>query len=183
MMEDRHDSKGVHIHTFEPGQLVWFSVKNISLRHPTARGKLLPRYMGPVRILELVGKNAARLEMPASLAIHATISVTLLKPYKSRSSAVPPVLIDGEQEWVVDKISNHNLVKAKKGTSLLEFEIVWKGSYENSWHEFKDLEGCIDLLERYLMSDCTKSKRVSILRALTPHQRSTLSPSLQNILR
>jgi hypothetical protein len=58
-----------------------------------------------------------------------------------------------------------NLIKAKKGTSLLEFG-VWKGSYENSWHEFKDLEGCVDLLERY-DTGC-KSKRVSILRALTP---------------
>jgi hypothetical protein len=35
-----------------------------------------------------------------------------------------------------------NLIKAKKGTSLLEFG-VWKGSYENSWHEFKDLEDAL----------------------------------------
>jgi hypothetical protein len=96
MMKDRHDSKGVHIHTFEPGQLGLVQCEKFIVRHPTARGKLLPRYMGPVRILELVGKNAARLEMPASLAIHATM-VTLLKPINQ--GALPLVLIDGEQEW------------------------------------------------------------------------------------
>jgi hypothetical protein len=45
--------------------------------------------------------------------------------------------------------------RAKKGTSLLEFELFGKAP-ENSWHEFKDLEDALTSW-RYLMSDCKSS--------------------------
>jgi hypothetical protein len=60
---------------------------------------------------------------------------------KSRELCSALALTDGEQEWVVDKISNHNLIKAKK--ALLLGIYCLKGSYENSWHEFKDLKGAL----------------------------------------
>ena len=64
-MKERHDKQGVSNHLYAVGDLVWFNIKNIGLRHDSRRHKLLPKYWGPFKVLELVGRNAVRLDMPA----------------------------------------------------------------------------------------------------------------------
>jgi hypothetical protein len=54
-MKDRHDSKGVCAHLYAVGQMIWFNIKNIGLRHDSRRHKLLPKFWGPFKILELIG--------------------------------------------------------------------------------------------------------------------------------
>ena len=64
-MKERHDKKGVSNHLYAVGDLVWFNIKNIGLRHDSRRHKLLPKYWGPFKVLELVGRNAVRLDIYA----------------------------------------------------------------------------------------------------------------------
>lgn len=63
-MKEQHDGKGVCDHLYTVGDLVWFYVENIGLRHESRRHKLLPKCWGPFKVIELIGRNALRLDMP-----------------------------------------------------------------------------------------------------------------------
>ena len=142
----------------------------------------MPKFMGPLKVIEVVGKSAVRLDIPSSMGIHPTVSYSQIKPFVPRSGdPPPPVTIEGELEWEVDGIIDHNLIKSKsKKPSLVEFRIKWKGQCEDSWHEFSDLEGCMESLERYLLNGCTKTKRRLILEALKPSDLSKLSKFIRD---
>mgnify|MGYP005609711585 CR=1 FL=1 len=103
----------------------------------------MPKYMGPLKIIEVVGRSAVKLDLPQSVGIHPTVSISQIKPFVPRTGVQPPpVSIEGELEWEVDAVTDHNLIKPKGlKPSLVEFKIKWKGDYEDSWHEFRDLEG------------------------------------------
>lgn len=181
-MKEFHDKKGTASHLYEAGQMVWMSLRNVALRHPSLRHKLVPRYIGPIKILETVGRNAVRLDMPASLdKIHPTVSVSLLKPFWVRAGLpAPPVNIDGELEWEVEAIIGHNVVqsRSKKVPTLVEFQVQWKGDFDTSWHEFVDFEHSIASVEAYLNS-CSKAARQRIYKGLKADELSCLSPALR----
>ena len=180
-MKMAFDGKKRNQHLYQMGDKVWFNIRNISLRHPTMRHKLVPKYLGPVVILETVGRSAVKLELPAALKIHPTVSISLVKPFHSRKGcSPPPVQIAGIEEWEVDKVTDHNLLRSKKagGLNLVEFKAKWKGSYEDSWHELVDFKHSIELVEQYLRVSCTKSVRDNILKVLTQAERQMLSGDL-----
>lgn len=142
----------------------------------------MPRFMGPLTILDTVGPNAVKLDLPASLAIHPTVSVSLIKPFKARAtSALPPVNIRGVEEYELESIVDHNVLSSKKknGLNLVEFLVRWKGGYEDSWNLFEDFENSMDTLEMYLQSRCTKTMRCSIYKVLKPGELQRLSRHLQ----
>ena len=66
--------------TFKKNDLVALSTKNLRLKEGTTK-KLSPRWIGPFRILECVGKQAYRLLLPSQYAaIHNVFPVSLLQP-------------------------------------------------------------------------------------------------------
>jgi hypothetical protein len=181
-MKERHDSKGVASHLYESGQKVWMSMKNVALRHPSRRGKFTPRFIGPLTVLETVGRNAVRLDLPASLGIHSTVSVSLIKPFLPRLGVIPPVNINDELEWEVEAVTSHNLLKSRRKDipSVVEFKVQWKGNYETSWHEFVDFEHSVETVEAYIYT-CPKSIRLQIGKALKESERAQFSKKLQNM--
>ena len=180
-MKQTHDKKGVRYHLYQTGDRVWLSYKHISLRHPSKRHKLVPRFYGPVSVLEMVGQNAVRLDLPRNLKVHSTVPVALVKPYKERVGvSSSPVTIDGNLEFEVEAILNHQLHPGK--TPGVDFEVLWKGDFDSTWQDFEDLENSLEIVERYL-SSCTQQVRKSILKALTPDQVKRFSPSFQQIVK
>ena len=182
-MKESHDERhNLKVTLHDAGQLVWLNVKNLALRHPSLRHKMVPKYIGPLKILEVVGRSAVRLDMPETLKIHPTVSVSLIKPYFPRDNVpVPPVLIEGELEWEIHGISNHNILRSRRkyGMNLVEFCVNWKESYEDSWHEIVDFENSLDSLEQYLRNQCTRGVRLQILKVLKPEERLLLSADLR----
>ena len=178
-MKEAHDKKGVVNHHYQTGDLVWLSIKHISLRHPSLRHKFSPRFIGPVKVLQhSANGSTVLLELPSNLQIHPRVSVTLVKPYIPRGNrASVPVMIDGAQEWEVEAIINHNVVSSRsnKKQNYTEFLVQWKGSCEPSWLEFKDCENCISTVEDYL-GRCTKGVRAKIFRAIPASELKRLSP-------
>ena len=65
---------------FKPGDLVWLHLRQEQF--PTKRkSKLHPRGDGPFRVLERIGMNAYKLELPDSYGVHPTFNVADLSPY------------------------------------------------------------------------------------------------------
>jgi hypothetical protein len=181
-MKESHDRKIVEQHLYEVGQLVWLNIRNISIRHPSLRQKLLPKFLGPLKILEVIGRNAVKLDLPTALRVHPTISVSLIKPFMARAGiAVPPVVINGELEWELEAIINHHVVKSKKSSQpgLVEFKVRWKGDYEDSWHELVDFENSMESIEAYLNNHCTKQMRKTVYQALDLENRAKFSKSFR----
>ncbi|KAL0157145.1 hypothetical protein M9458_048391, partial [Cirrhinus mrigala] len=64
--------------SYEPGQWVWLSTRDLRLRLPCK--KLSPRYVGPFKIIRQITPVSFRLELPAEYCISPTFHVSLLKP-------------------------------------------------------------------------------------------------------
>ncbi len=139
----------------------------------------MPKYIGPLKVIEIAGHNAVKLDMPKYLAIHPVVSTTQVKLFHSRDGTVPPVIIDESEAWEVDSVVNHNIF-GKKNKTKVEFQVHWKGNAKDSWHEFVDLAGCIDTLEKYLLQNCSAVKRAQILKLLTPAELALLSDTDKN---
>ena len=58
------------------------STRNLQLKG--IQGKLKPRFIGPFRVCELIGSNAAKLELPANMGVHPVFNVALLKLYHGK---------------------------------------------------------------------------------------------------
>jgi len=185
-MKDRHDGKGICLHLYEVGHLVWFNIKNIGLRHDSRRHKLLPKFWGPFKIIELVGRNAVRLDMPSHLErVHPVVSVSLIKPYRGRAGeqAPTPITRGTDIEFEVDDIVDFNLVNSKRKNipSVVEFRVRWKDCSHDSWHEPKDFAHAQDLLQGYLQR-LSKTDRKRVLKAFDPDSLALLPDSLRNNL-
>ena len=127
---------------FKAGDKVYLDASDISTTRPSR--KLSHRYLGPYPVERAVGSHAYRLKLPPSMRqLHPVFPVVKLMlappdPIVGRRAQPPPppVLVDGEEEYEVEKILNSRIFRGK-----LQFLIQWKGySYEhNSWEYEQDV--------------------------------------------
>ena len=77
--------------------------------------KIQQQFVGPFQILERIGRLAYRLELPGTMKIHPVISIAHLEPatkpeedlFKRPRPQLEhplPVVVDGEQEFVVERL-------------------------------------------------------------------------------
>jgi hypothetical protein len=65
---------------FEPGYLVWLHLKKD--RFPELRkSKLMPRAVGPFKVLHQINENAYKLDLPIDFRVSPTFNIADLKPY------------------------------------------------------------------------------------------------------
>nr|GEY65578.1 putative reverse transcriptase domain-containing protein [Tanacetum cinerariifolium] len=69
---------------FQPGDRVFLKVSPARrVRHFGIKGKLIPRFIGPFKILDRVGEVSYRLALPPQLSyVHNVFHVSLLRGYK-----------------------------------------------------------------------------------------------------
>ncbi|CAJ0924766.1 unnamed protein product [Ranitomeya imitator] len=101
------------------GDLVWLSSR---------------RFIGPYKISEIINPVSFRLALPASFSIHNVFHRSLLrryvKPVVPSVDRPAPVLVEGELEYVVEKILDSRFSRRK-----LQYLVKWKGydQEDNSW--------------------------------------------------
>jgi transposase InsO family protein len=137
--------------TFEEGDEVLLSTKNIKQRVPSK--KLKDRFIGPFRVLEVIGTQAYRLELPPSYRkLHNVFHVSVLEPYIRQADSTqalrrPGAALDdeGQEVYEIEKIIGH---KREKGKT--HYLVRWKG-WEPEWDQYEvedDLQAP-DLIKDY----------------------------------
>jgi len=77
--------------------------------------KLVKWFVGPYKIKAIISSNIVKLELPTTIKIHPVVNVSWIKRYidqvdGQRKEAPQPVVIEGEEEWEVEKILNKRKV-------------------------------------------------------------------------
>ena len=116
--------------SYQVGDLVWLSTRNITLEGPR---KLQPRFIGPFPINKVLTPVTVRLQLPPEYAIHPVFHVSLVKPYHPntrKDSPPPPILVGDHHEYEVQRI-----LDAKRIRGRLFYLVDWKGydPSERSW--------------------------------------------------
>ena len=119
--------------------------------------KLKPRWLGPFTVLERVSPVNYRLLLPPELGtMHNVFHAAVLKPWKDdgrQPVARPgPVLVDGEQEYLVEAILAHRLIDAKQPSKGCWYLVKWAGYpiSDATWEPEDNLvQDVPDLLKAY----------------------------------
>ena len=89
------------------------------------RVKLLPRFMGPLKVLELIGPKAVRVQLPEGTKIHDVFHVSLVEPFLKPDGTthlheVPQPLdwLDGLPTYEIDKLLAHGTRNCWKTQNL-----------------------------------------------------------------
>jgi len=113
--------------------------------------KLTERFVGPYKVKGIVSSNAIELELPNSIKIHPVVNISRVRLYKPQvkgQKKIPPkpVIIEGEEEFKVEKIINKRMVRGKE-----RFLVRWKGytAEEDTWKSRKNLENAKELVEEF----------------------------------
>lgn len=150
--------------TLEAGDQVFVLLEDHPIKSlVTGMHKLRDNKWGPFKILEMVGSQAARLDLPPSSRVHPVISTRHLQPFIpdkfGRSCKPPPTsVIDGDPAWEVEYIFGERTRGRAKRT---EFKVKWVGypDTEFSWEPEENLRRDLGSYASELI-DAYRSKRM-----------------------
>ena len=135
---------------FSVGDKVWLSSLNISTQRPSK--KLDWKRLGPFTVIERIGTQAYRLQLPASMKVHPMFHVSLLEPYQL--STIPdhtrplpsPIVVKSESEYEVEEI-----LDSKYHYKRLFYLVKWKGynPCDNSWEPTSFVKNAPHLIKAF----------------------------------
>jgi len=122
---------------------VWLEGQNLNVPY---NKKIMMKHKGPFSITEKLFDMTYQLKLPKRWTIHDRFHAVLLSPYEETPThglnfpRPPPDLIDGEQEWEIERIMKHCKICTKKGQWQNEYQVLWKGYEEPTWEPSENLE-------------------------------------------
>jgi hypothetical protein len=77
---------------YKVGDKVLLSPRYLNLKHSETSRKLLPKWIGPFEVVQVVGPVAYKLKMNLGWRVHPVFHVSLLEPYREdgRVQSPPP---------------------------------------------------------------------------------------------
>lgn len=137
--QKKHFDKHHQAKSFKRGDLVRLSTRNIKLKVPAR--KLAPKYIGPFRVLDAIGKQAYRLSLPNKYdRIHNVFHISLLEPWTLRhqdnADPLPMPDLDDDDEWEVEEVKGKQTFKGE--TRYLVKWAGWPSEY-NQWVSEEDM--------------------------------------------
>lgn len=137
---------------FQVGDEVLLNTAHYNLQLPSK--KLAPRWIGPLKVLQLRGPNTVLIEVPPRLSrIEPLQNVVHLKKYVRRDPDVGPqpeqlaaVQVEGEDEYEVEEILAHR-GSGKHTQYLVRFKSY--GPEDDLWLPKRNLSNAPEIIEDY----------------------------------
>jgi len=113
---------------YKVGDLVLLSTKDLKWQMIGRQlEKLTERFVGPYKVKTIISSNAVKLELPSTVKIYPIVNVSRIRRYTSQvkgqwKEMPQPIVIEGEEEWEVEKILNKRKVRGKD-----KYLVRWKG--------------------------------------------------------
>ncbi len=172
------NQKGPPPAQFHLREQVWLDTSHLKLPHQKA--KLTPKCLGPFKIIQEISPVAYWLELPPNWRIHNVFHAPLLTPYHETTvhgpnfTRPPPDLIDGEEEYEIERIVAHRQFGRSKH---LQYLIKWKGYPEsdNTWEPASHVHAP-ELIKHYQSAKIHQSSTADHQSATKPMHQS--APSL-----
>jgi len=81
--------------------------------------KLTEHFVGLYKVKGIISSNAIELELPKSIRIHPIVNISRVQLYKpqvegQKKISPKPVIIEGVEEFEVEKILNKRIVRGKE---------------------------------------------------------------------
>ncbi len=141
---------------FVVGDKVLLSAKNLSWPPEVSR-KLVPKFLGPFEVQEVMGPVNYRLKLPRTLPIHNVFHVSLLKPWVANDSTEfpqqrdpqnhPPAIYQDDPQYIVEALVGG---PSKRGRSRFNwYKVRWQGygREDDDWIREDDIHQ--DLIDEY----------------------------------
>ena len=107
--------------------------------------------MGLYKVKGIISSNAIELELPKSIKIHPVVNISRVRLYKpqvegQKKTPPKPVIIEGKEEFEVEKILNKRMVWGKD-----KFLVQWKRYMveEDTWENRENLGNTKELVEEF----------------------------------
>ena len=81
------------------------SMKHLQLKDKP--GKLRLIFVGPFRVIQEIGRNAMKLDLPASMSKYPVFSISLLKKYYGDRLVHKAVQVEDDTEYKIDLVLHH----------------------------------------------------------------------------
>ena len=151
-MKKYADKKRSNIEEYKVGDLVMLSTKDLKYQMVGRRtDKLTERYIGPYKIEEIVLLNTVKLELPSTVKIYPVVNISRIQRYmgqvkEQKKEQLTLVIIEGEEEWEVERILNKRWVREKD-----KYLVCWKGftAESDTWEERENLKNVKKAIEEF----------------------------------
>ena len=106
------DRKRGEVDKYKVGDLVMLSTKDLKYQMIRRRTeKLIKRFVDSYKIKKIISMNVVELELPSTIRIHPVVNVSRICRYVGqvegqRKEQPAPVIIEGKEEWEIEKILN-----------------------------------------------------------------------------
>jgi len=114
------DRERGEVEEYQVSDLVLLSTKDLKYQMVGRQTeKLTEHFVGPYKVKAIISSNAIELDLPSTVRIHPVVNVSQVRRYRSqvegqRKEMPQPVVIEGEEEWEVEKIMNKRKVQGKE---------------------------------------------------------------------
>jgi len=151
-MKKYADKKRSDVEEYKVGDLVMLSTKDLKYQMVGRRTeKLTERFVSPYKVREIISLNAVKLELPSTVKIHPVVNVSRIQQYieqveGQKKEQLALVIIEGEEEWEVERILNKRRVRGKD-----KYLVRWKGFTVESdtWEGRENLENAKEAIEEF----------------------------------
>jgi hypothetical protein len=133
-MAKYYDKKRSSAPILKKGGKVFLLRRNIKTKRPS--DKLDHQKIGPFEVMEKIGNNHYRLDLPSKMRIHPIFHIALLEPAPQRIPVAKNTEVEPENDiYKFERILDH---RGPKGD--LEYLVKWEGytSSENTWEPAKN---------------------------------------------
>lgn len=125
------------------GQEVLLSTKFLTLKLP-GENKLLPKYVGPFKVLKALSDVSYKLELPTCMKCHPVFHVSLLKAYRKDGRYQPPPLpfeFDEEEGlwYEIDSVLDQRVLTRGRNKTL-QYLVSFTG-YDAAHNQWCDAKG------------------------------------------